>query len=113
MKHVLIVDDDPEVRRAVRRGLQRRGYKVAEAIDGSHGLSTIQEQGPFDAVLSDMDMPKKDGLEMWRQLCLSGDPHAERLIFHTTNAERVATITVPVVSAKGSLDAIEAVIGQL
>jgi CheY-like chemotaxis protein len=113
VKHILIVDDDPEVRRAVRRGLQRRGYRVAEAIDGSHGLSTIQEQGPFDVVLSDMDMPKADGLELWHQLQLSGDPHADRLIFHTTNAERLSDFVVPVVRTKGSLEAIEAEIGQL
>lgn len=114
MKHrVLIVDDDPEVRRAVRRGLQLRGYHVFEAVDGIQGARTIQREGPFDVVLSDMDMPKADGLDLWLELRGNGDPHAGRFIFHTTNSKSIRALSVPVVKSKGCLDSIEAAILQL
>lgn len=107
---MLIVDDDPEVRRAVRRGLQLRGYHVSEAVDGVQGASTIQEQGPFDVVLSDMDMPKADGLDLWLELRGNGDPHASRFIFHTTNSAPLRALSVPIVKSKGCFDSIEAAI---
>lgn len=114
MKHrVLIVDDDPEVRRAVRRGLQLRGYHVFQAVDGCQGASKIQREGPFDVVLSDMDMPKADGLDFWLELRRCGDPHASRFIFHTTNFAPLRALPVPVVKSKSCIDSIEAAIRSL
>jgi sigma-B regulation protein RsbU (phosphoserine phosphatase) len=60
---VLAIDDDRLVRTAFRRVLERGGYDVAEAEDGSSGLSRFRELAP-DAVLLDLRMPGTDGLDV-------------------------------------------------
>jgi PAS domain S-box-containing protein len=59
---VLIVDDEPLVRRAVRGILERGGYKVLESVDGIEGLETFtQERDNIDLVLLDQSMPGLSG----------------------------------------------------
>ena len=59
---VLIVDDEPLVRRAVRGILERGGYKVLESVDGIDGLETFtQERDNIDLVLLDQSMPGLSG----------------------------------------------------
>jgi PAS domain S-box-containing protein len=59
---VLIVDDEPLVRRAVRGILERGGYKVLESVDGVEGLETFtQERDNIDLVLLDQSMPGLSG----------------------------------------------------
>src|SRR4029079_1395222 len=94
---VLVVDDDPLVRRSVKRGLTLRGYRVEEAMDGWDGMSAILNQGPFDVVLSDLEMPELDGVGFLRGLSRLQDPHAARFVFHTTNPERVRGQAAPAV----------------
>jgi phosphoserine phosphatase RsbU/P len=60
---VLAIDDDRLVRNAFRRVLERAGYLVTEAEDGSSGLRSFRESVP-DAVLLDLRMPGKDGLDV-------------------------------------------------
>jgi len=59
---VLIVDDEPLVRRAVRGILERGGYKVLESVDGIDGLARFtQEREHIDLVLLDQSMPGLSG----------------------------------------------------
>ena len=59
---VLIVDDEPLVRRAVRGILERGGYKVLESVDGIDGLETFtQKRDSIDLVLLDQSMPGLSG----------------------------------------------------
>ena len=59
---VLIVDDEPLVRRAVRGILERGGYKVLESVDGIDGLETFtQKRESIDLVLLDQSMPGLSG----------------------------------------------------
>jgi PAS domain S-box-containing protein len=59
---VLVVEDDDEVRRLVRRILQRHGYTVLEAPDGRKALEFVTAHtGPLDLVLTDMVMPELSG----------------------------------------------------
>ncbi len=60
---VLAIDDDRLVRNAIRRILERHGYNVREAMDGSSGLREFRAQTP-DAVLLDLRMPGTDGLDV-------------------------------------------------
>jgi phosphoserine phosphatase RsbU/P len=60
---VLAIDDDELVRRAFRRVLEQKKWKVLEAADGLSGLSTFREHRP-DAVLLDLRMPGMDGLDV-------------------------------------------------
>lgn len=57
---VLCVDDEPQVLEGLSL-LLRRGYEVHTATSGGQGLTTMEENGPFAVVLSDMHMPRMDG----------------------------------------------------
>ncbi len=61
--HVLVVDDEPALRRSLARVLETRGMKVGMAEDGEHALSYI-ERSPPDVALVDMMMPGLGGLEL-------------------------------------------------
>lgn len=69
---VLIVDDDPSIRQALRRALGMEHYDVQVAEDGARALEKIAESPP-DAVVLDVLMPRVDGLEVCRRLRASGD----------------------------------------
>ena len=64
---VLIVDDDPGVRRHVRVSLEGEGYTVREAGNVREGLAAVEEERP-DLILLDVMMPQIDGWEMLRQI---------------------------------------------
>jgi CheY-like chemotaxis protein len=68
---VLVVDDDPEVSQCLGVRLQAAGFQVLMAADGMEGLSAARAHHP-DAVVLDVRMPKKDGMEVLREL--RGDP---------------------------------------
>ena len=63
---VLVVDDDPDVRRFIVDFLEDSGYGVADAVDGPSGLRVLAEQGPFDLILLDFAMPGMTGSEVAR-----------------------------------------------
>ena len=65
--NVLVIDDEPQIRRALRIGLERNGYQVALASEGEQGLDMAASQ-PFSVVVLDLAMPGLDGLEVCRQL---------------------------------------------
>jgi DNA-binding NtrC family response regulator len=64
MWRILVVDDDAILRMAVRVPLQSRGYSVVEAEDGLQALDVWESEGPFNAVILDVNMPGKGGLEV-------------------------------------------------
>src|ERR1700753_98054 len=72
MARVLVVDDEPAVRRALERALHLGHQGVAVAEDGERALDALASH-PADAVILDVMMPKLDGLEVCRRLRKSGD----------------------------------------
>ncbi|HEX3595702.1 MAG TPA: EAL domain-containing response regulator, partial [Polyangiaceae bacterium] len=62
---VLLADDDPELRRAIARTLERAGFTVQTAEDGQRAAALLAEE-TFDAVLTDVAMPKMSGIELLR-----------------------------------------------
>ena len=72
MARVLVVDDEPAVRRALERALRLDSYDVALAADGEEALDALANK-PADAVILDVAMPKLDGLEVCRRLRQAGD----------------------------------------
>ncbi|MEM1241376.1 MAG: hybrid sensor histidine kinase/response regulator [Cyanobacteria bacterium P01_H01_bin.26] len=64
LPRVLLVEDSIPIRTQVRRILEGAGYQVTTAEDGLDGLSKLQEEAPFDAVVSDVEMPNLNGLEL-------------------------------------------------
>jgi two-component system, OmpR family, response regulator MprA len=69
---VLVVDDEPQLRRALERALKLEGYEVELAADGEEALRSVVA-GPLDAIVLDVLMPKLDGLEVCRELRARGD----------------------------------------
>ncbi len=62
-EQVLLVDDEPNVLQAIRRGLHGR-YKLQLAEGGSEAIKLMKESGPFAVVVSDMQMPDINGLQV-------------------------------------------------
>jgi two-component system response regulator MprA len=69
---ILVVDDEPAVRQALRRALSFEGYDVALAGDGGEALRTLASER-VDAVVLDVLMPEIDGLEVCRRIRAVGD----------------------------------------
>ena len=65
----LLVDDEPVVRKVMRRALMRAGFEVTEASNGQAALDQAR-QSAFDLVVSDVRMPLMSGLDLLEQLSL-------------------------------------------
>lgn len=62
-KRVLVVDDSMTVRELQRKLLTNRGYEVTVAVDGMDGWNMLHAES-FDMVITDVDMPRMDGVEL-------------------------------------------------
>lgn len=61
---ILVVDDEPDVRKSVRLTLTKAGFNVVEAEDGEKGIKAIKDNAlSLDTIICDIQMPKVNGLE--------------------------------------------------
>ncbi len=67
MAHILVIDDDDQVRYFMRRTIEKEGHSVSEAADGAEGVRAFQDAAT-DLVFCDLIMPNKEGLETIREL---------------------------------------------
>jgi len=67
VSRVLVADDEPAIRKVVRDALEREGHDVVTAIDGQEALERFEE-GSFDLVVTDLAMPRVDGLELVQEV---------------------------------------------
>ena len=67
MPRILVIDDEKSIRNTLMEILSYEGYEVTEAQDGSEGLK-LAEKEKFDIILSDIKMPKMDGIEVLEKL---------------------------------------------
>jgi DNA-binding response OmpR family regulator len=65
--HVLVIEDDAMVARVVARALDSAGYSVDASESASEGLN-LATNGSYDAILLDLELPDRDGLEVLREL---------------------------------------------
>jgi two-component system chemotaxis response regulator CheY len=59
---ILTVDDSRTMREMLKRALQDGGYTVVQAEDGVHGLEVLQSMEMPDVIITDVNMPRMDGL---------------------------------------------------
>lgn len=71
MSNILVIDDEKSIRKALSEILLTEGYKVEEAMDGLEGYNLIKSKS-YDCILSDIKMPKMDGLELLANLQKEG-----------------------------------------
>jgi len=64
---LLAVDDEPQIIRVLRTALASQGYEVRTAVDGESALTSFAEWRP-QLVVSDLRMPRMDGLELCRRI---------------------------------------------
>ena len=81
---ILIVDDEPQIRRMLRTTLTSSGYQVADARSGEDALQTFREYLP-DLVIMDLNMPGMGGLQACREL--RADSDVPIIILTVRNAE--------------------------
>jgi two-component system sensor histidine kinase and response regulator WspE len=67
VRRILVVDDSITVRELERQMLQNHGYAVDIAVDGMDGWNTLRS-GSYDLVVSDVDMPRMDGIELVKRI---------------------------------------------
>ncbi len=67
MARILIMEDDEALRTILREMLELEGHEVVEAPDGAKGMKLCREK-KTDAVIADVIMPEKEGLEVVREL---------------------------------------------
>ncbi len=71
-QRILVVDDEPQLTRVLRRSLMAKGYDVRIAGDGEFALQTFHDWPP-DLVITDLAMPNISGLELCRRLRATSD----------------------------------------
>jgi two-component system chemotaxis response regulator CheY len=67
-KTILIVDDSSSLRTVVKLALTRAGYEVLEAADGLEGLAQLDKVARVNLIVSDVNMPRMDGIAFLRKL---------------------------------------------
>lgn len=70
MAHVLVIDDDAEIREVLTLALEGEGHRVSQAEDGVLGL---QASGSAEVIISDVNMPGLDGFSLCRKLRAAGN----------------------------------------
>jgi len=67
-KKILIVDDAASMRGLVAMTLKKSGYEVVEASDGKDALTKLSSVGKVDLIITDLNMPNMDGIELIKTL---------------------------------------------
>lgn len=88
---VLVVDDDEQIRRALRSILTTKGYEVVLASEGRQAIDLAIDQAP-DLVILDLSMPGMDGLQVCRELRTWLTVPILVLSVHTTDVDKIAAL---------------------
>jgi len=88
---ILVVDDDPQIRRAMRTTLTARGYEVADARTGEEALEVLRS-GNYDLVLLDMNMPGMGGIETCRLIRSSSEVAIIMLTVSNSEKDKVEAL---------------------
>jgi two-component system, OmpR family, KDP operon response regulator KdpE len=88
---ILVVDDEPQVRRVMKAALSAEGYTISEARNGEEALQCFRTYSP-DIILLDVNMPGMDGLEACRQIRKSSDVPIIMLTVRSAERDKVLAL---------------------
>lgn len=86
--HILVVDDEPQIRRVMRVSLSAQGYFVSDAKTGDEALEKIREE-KYDLILLDVNLPGLDGLATCREIRESSDVAIIMLTVRNSEQDKV------------------------
>ncbi len=86
MARILAVDDSPAMRQMVSVTLRSAGHEVVEAPDGQEALDIAKQQPAVDLVITDVNMPRMDGITLVAQLRTLPSYHLTPLLLLTTES---------------------------
>lgn len=92
-RRILVVDDEPELRKMLRGYLQAEGFEVAEASDGDQALTRLSSSPP-DLIVLDVGLPGLDGFEVLRLIRSESDVPVIMLTARAEEIDRVVGLTV-------------------
>jgi two-component system KDP operon response regulator KdpE len=88
---ILVVDDEPQIRRVLRTTLTAEGYTIAEARDGTEAFEKVRDIKP-DLILLDMNMPGLDGLQVCREIRSASDVPIIMLTVRSAEKDKVRAL---------------------
>jgi DNA-binding response OmpR family regulator len=91
--HIVVVDDDADVRETVSEYLRRNGFSVSEA-DGGEALRALMAERPIDLAILDINMPGIDGLTLAREIRASGDAGIILLTANSDDLDKIVGLEV-------------------
>jgi DNA-binding response OmpR family regulator len=92
-ERILLVDDEPDLRRMVRQYLEAEGFAVAEAANGTEALDQVRSSSP-DLILLDVSMPAPDGFEVLQTVRRTSDVPVIMLTARSEEIDRVVGLTI-------------------
>jgi two-component system KDP operon response regulator KdpE len=88
---VLVVDDDPQIRRVMRTTLEARGYEVDEAGSGEQALE-LALSAKYDLILLDINLPAKSGVETCREIHASSNTPIIMLTVRDASEDKIEAL---------------------
>lgn len=82
---ILLIDDSPSIRMLMRAVLERENFKIVEAVDGEDAVTKLDGQ-PLSLIVSDVSMPRMDGLSLLRYVRQHPNYKATPVLMLTTES---------------------------
>ncbi|MEA2023934.1 MAG: response regulator transcription factor [Actinomycetota bacterium] len=93
MSRILVVDDEPKIRRIVASYLQQEGFEVSEAGDGPSAVEMAERLDP-DVIILDVMLPGFDGIEALRQIRTKSDVYVIMLTARSEETDKLIGLSV-------------------
>ena len=102
-KKIIVIDDSQTIREQVATTLRRAGFEILEAVDGVDGTEVIERTPDAALAICDVNMPKKNGLELLEGLRSSGRTPILPVLMLTTEGQPLLIERARKAGAKGWL----------
>jgi CheY-like chemotaxis protein len=88
---ILVVDDDPDIRRVIAQGLTM-AHQIVTASNGVEAIAVIRSGDRFDVILSDVMMPELDGVGLYVELLEIAPEQAQRIVLVSSGGDAAETL---------------------